>query len=437
MAHQFVGHINHLRLLQLWTGRQEMRHRRRAGILLYLQDREQRRRRQRRRESWVVSWLTQEQKLAHGAYHQLMHHLEQHHVRGFIRFLRFEPAMFREMEQRLSGHIQMQDTAFRDSISPGERLAITLRYLATGETFRSLAFHFRVAHNTISKIIKQVCEAIITEYGPEVMPEEISVEDWKDIADEFQTYWNFPNVMGAIDGKHIPIVCPKNAGSAYFNYKKFHSIILIAVVDAKYRFRCVSVGANGACSDLQVFNATNMKKKIDRQEFEWPEPTTLPNDDEPLPYFFLADDAFALDQWLMKPYSRHNMSVEDRIFNYRLSRARRVVENAFGILVKRFRCLLKTLEVSPDQATRITMACVLLHNLMRIRYPTMQNPYGDRFDRYGRLIRGGWRDRPQLIGGPNLPGGNYGTRLARLQRDYLRDYFNSRRGSVPWQHKMV
>ena len=429
------AHVGQLRLLDLWQQRQELRHNQRLRVLAVVRDRQAHRRRP--KSCWHVTWLSTEQRLAHGMYHQLMLELERNDVPAFVRLMRFEPAMFREMETRLHHVLEKEDTNMRAAISPAERIAVTLRYLATGETFRSLAFQFRIAHNTISGIVPEVCEAIIAEYGPEVMPEMTREEDWLDVADGFNELWNFPNCIGAIDGKHVPIVCPKRGGSHYYNYKQFHSIVLLAIVDAHYKFRTISVGSNGACSDLQIFNETPMKAKIDNDEFEWPAPACLPNDDYPLPHYFIGDDAFGLEQWLMKPYSRRRLTKEEKVFNYRLSRARRVVENAFGILVKRFRCLLKTLEVGPEQAARITLTCCILHNLMRIRYPTMQNPYADQFDRYGRLIRGGWRDRPQLYGAPNLPGGNYGSRLAREQRDYLKDYFNSRKGRVHWQDKMI
>ncbi len=433
----FRAHVVNLQLLQAWATRQDIRHDERIALLAFIRDHRGQIHRRRRRKCWTVTWLTLEQRLTQGMYHQLMHELERNDIPGFVRLMRIEPAMFREIERRLYNVLLKEDTIMRSSISPGERIAVTLRYLATGETFRSLSFSFRIAHNTISGIIPEVCEAIIAEFGPEVMPEELTVEDYKDIADGFETLWNFPNVMGAIDGKHVPITCPKHGGSHYYNYKRFHSIILLAIVDARYIFRSVVVGSNGACSDLQVFNHTPLKLKIDRGEMEFPDPAPLAHDDIPVPYFFIGDDAFPLQEWLMKPYSRRDLSHSEQIFNYRLSRARRVVENAFGILVKRFRVILKTMEVGPEQAARITLTCCILHNIMRYRYPRMQNPYCDRFDHYGRLIRGGWRDRPQLIGGQNLPAGNYGTRQAREQRDYLLEYFNSRRGSVPWQENMV
>jgi hypothetical protein len=68
--------------------------------------------------------------------------------------------------------------------------------------------------------------------------------------------------------------------------------------------------------------------------------------------------ALALRTWLMKPFSRRNMALEDRVFNYRLSRARRVVENAFVILVNRFQCLLTTLKQEPHNVGSIIFACV-------------------------------------------------------------------------------
>ncbi len=342
----FRGHYNNLQLLHLWQARQDIRHRRGLGALLWLRDRQIRRRRP--RSSWHKSWLSQEQRLQHGMYFQLMRELERNDIPGFVRFIRFEPEMFREIEHRLYRVLLKEDTNMRAAITPAERIAVTLRYLATGENFRSLAFGFRIAHNTISGIIPEVCDAIISEFGPEVMPEEITTDDWKDIADDFETLWNFPNCMGAIDGKHVPIACPKNAGSDYFNYKKFHSIVLLAIVDAQYVFRTVSVGSNGACSDLQIFNETPMKEKIDRGEFEWPTPAPLPNDDHALPYYFIGDDAFALQPWLMKPYSRRNLSHEEQIFNYRLSHARRVVKNAFGILVNGLGVCSKPWKLGPN-----------------------------------------------------------------------------------------
>ena len=64
-----------------------------------------------------------------------------------------------------------------------------------------------------------------------------SKAEWIHEADEFYRQWNLPNCVAAVDGKHIRIKCPAKGGSLYYNYKKFHSILLLAVVDSKLRFR--------------------------------------------------------------------------------------------------------------------------------------------------------------------------------------------------------
>jgi hypothetical protein len=100
------------------------------------------------------------------------------------------------------------------------------------------------------------------------------------------------------------------------------------------------------------------------------------------------------------------MEHDDRIFNYRLSRARRVVENAFGILANRFHVLLGMMEHDPETVTLIVDACVCLHNLMRTRYPGEKNERLDLEDELGNVIRGEWRDGVQFedVNGPAVRG---------------------------------
>ncbi len=104
--------------------------------------------------------------------------------------------------------------------------------MATGETYHSLRFAFRVPHNTISLLVKEVTEAIVAEYGDEV----VSFPSTQQIGETFGTRWNFHHALGALDGKHIAITNPKNGGSVYYNYKGYFSIILMALVDADYKF---------------------------------------------------------------------------------------------------------------------------------------------------------------------------------------------------------
>lgn len=111
------------------------------------------------------------------------------------------------------------------------------------------------------------------------------------------------------------------------------------IADAKYKFTYIDVGANGRISDGGVFNRSSFFTSLTDNKLHLPAPEPLPGRDEPVPYFLVADDAFALTNNLMKPYALRNLSGLERIFNYRLSRARRNVENAFGILGSRFRVI--------------------------------------------------------------------------------------------------
>lgn len=93
----------------------------------------------------------------------------------------------------------------------------------------------------MQSIVLEVCNAIISNLKEECMPTP-KEDDWKTISNEFWEIWNFPNCIGALDGKHVVIETPPNSGSLYFNYKKTFSIVLMALVDAKYKFIIVDIG---------------------------------------------------------------------------------------------------------------------------------------------------------------------------------------------------
>lgn len=98
--------------------------------------------------------------------------------------------------------------------------ACVFRYFATGQSFRSLAFSFRMDHYTVGKIVDQVSDVLWSKLSSK----HLAVPDhdrFLDIAVKFRERWNFPNVIGCIDGKHIRIKCPTKAGSLFYNYKQF------------------------------------------------------------------------------------------------------------------------------------------------------------------------------------------------------------------------
>ena len=185
------------------------------------------------------------------------------------------------------------------------------------------------------------------------------------IEERFRNRWNVPHAVGALDGKHIAIKKPKRSGSEYFNYKGYFSLVLLALVDADYKFLWVNAGASGSSSDAQIFNRSKLKRRIENGTLRLPPPEPLGPGGPDLHYFLLGNDAFALMPWLFKPYSRHRLTREERIANYRIFRGRRLVEDSFGILVKRFRVLLTTMVQRPKVERDIVLTCVVLHNMLR------------------------------------------------------------------------
>lgn len=287
-----------------------------------------------KRSVWVREWLTKRNK--YGMYHKLMKHLRQGDEPAFKNFVRIDPEMFNQMVDDLMPRLQKTNTNFRKSLSVGLKLAITLRYLATGDSYKSLSYGFRVAPNSIVTVVADVCQAIYAHYHEKAFKFPASADEWKKVAQGFSDKWNFHHCCGCIDGKHVRIQAPPKSGSVYYNYKGFYSIIMLALVDSNYKFMYVDVGGYGADSDAGIFRECGLYHALEHDIADLPPSEPLPGSDTDVPYFLVGDDAFPLREWMMKPHSKREMMAAERIFNYRLSRARRIVENAFGILANRY-----------------------------------------------------------------------------------------------------
>lgn len=135
----------------------------------------------------------------------------------------------------------------------------------------------------------------------EVMPEPTE-ERWKQIANDFWTNQNFPNCIGALDGKHVTIQAPPNTGSNFFNYKKTFSVVLLALVDAQYNFIVVDVGAYGKNSDGGILAHPKLEKSLENGSLNIPKDEFLPGTTISAPYVILGDEAFPLKTYLIRPY---------------------------------------------------------------------------------------------------------------------------------------
>lgn len=283
-------------------------------------------------------------------------------------------------------------------------------------SFRSLAFSFRMGRSTVANIVMSTCTAI-WELRTEFLPTPTR-EMLENIANEFMTSWNFPNVIGCLDGKHIRIKCPDNSGALYFNYKKYFSIVLQALAGPDYRFIFIDIGAYGKESDGGIFQRSELKKILDQNNFQLP--TTSPNSPLNLPYVILGDAAYPLRTDLMTPYPT-NLTHDRRIYNYRHSRARRCVEHAFGILASKWRVLKSTMELNVDNAQKAVLACVVLHNFLLQREAVIVDDH----ELWQEQVA---TPRPTFKGRP--------ATYAAWIRDQFCDFFNGQ-GAVPWQEEKV
>lgn len=124
----------------------------------------------------------------------------------------------------------------------------SFRFLAHGGSLVTVSESYRRGLSTVQNVIRETCNVIWEILSP-IYVKVPDQDDWKKIENEFWTSWNFPNCFGALDGKHIDIIAPPRANSLTYNYHERHSLVLMAMCDAKYKFTYVDMGAYGKYID--------------------------------------------------------------------------------------------------------------------------------------------------------------------------------------------
>ncbi|GBN77487.1 hypothetical protein AVEN_190847-1 [Araneus ventricosus] len=320
--------------------------------------------------------------------------------------------------------IKKKDTFMRQSITPNQRLAATLRFLATGMNYTELERPTLISSQRLGVIIPETCRAILT-CLKDYMKVPESQSEWKRVAQDFEDRWDFPHCLGAVGGKHIRITPPPGSGSYFWNYKQFNSIVLMACANSNYEFIWCEVDTNGRKSDGDAFKNTSFYEKVASCGLNIPPSETVEGSTIELPYVFVGDEVFALRPDFMKPYAQISLNAKKKIFNYRLSRAQRVVENAFGILANRFRILHTCINLALPKIEIVILTCCVLHNYLL-------------------------RNSPEYVTEEEMNEPNFETTLtalssddhqntikrAKLVRKIFSDYFNGE-GEVDWQNEIL
>ena len=283
----------------------------------------------------------------------------------FYETLRMSRATFNHILVRIHDKL-LKKTVTEEPIPPDFRLAITIYKVARGDYIYTIGEMCGLAKSTVCVIVTETCSAIINTLWDDTVKKYFptSRDDFKDSMAKFGEKWQFPYAFAAVDGSHLPIKCPKGGAQAmkqYFNFKGFYSIVLMALVDAEYRFIWASVGTPGNTHDSTLMQSTELWDRIVAGN-------VIPNivqqiDNVDIPPLILGDGVFPLRTWIMKPHGDAVLPEDKKYFNYRHSRARLVTEGAFGRLKSRFRVLFRKCESNKETVKLYGLASVVLHNL--------------------------------------------------------------------------
>lgn len=182
------------------------------------------------------------------------------------------------------------------------------------------------------------------------------------VSREFENRWNFPHVIGAVDGKYVALKAPMISDAEHNQTKSNFNVVLLGVVDANFNFMYVDIDSSDGALCYTKLNAM-----LENDELHIPEPEELEMFSAiKVPYMLLGDKGFPFRAHCISPFGDPVSagSIKSH-FNERHAIARSPVETAFGMLYSKFKILQRQIVLDPAVARKVVLATVYLHNFLR------------------------------------------------------------------------
>ncbi|XP_041039649.1 putative nuclease HARBI1 isoform X2 [Carcharodon carcharias] len=228
------------------------------------------------------------------------------------------------------------------------KVTIALNFFACGSLQSDTGDMCNISQSAARTCIHQVTEAIFRR-ASDFIHFDMSPVRMKERSLAFYEIAGFPEVIGAIDGTHVPLKPPKDQPVSFVNRKGFHSLNVMIVCDAQMKILTVNADNRGSAHDSFVLANSRLHRAM----------SASPG----LTGWLLGDEDYPLRTWLMTPYRGTRSKAQER-YNRAHVTTRKVVEKAVGALKSRFRCLRSggTLQYSPVKVSKIVVVCCALHN---------------------------------------------------------------------------
>lgn len=282
----------------------------------------------------------------------------------FRKDFRMSRSTFEFICNELETGVTKKNTMLRDAIPVRQRVAVCIWRLATGEPLRLVSKRFGLGISTCHKLVLEVCSAIKSLLMPKFVSWPAAETDDEAIQSGFESLSGIKNVAGAMYTTHVPIIAPKVNVSAYFNrrhternQRTSYSITVQGVADPRGVFRDVCIGWPGSMADERVLEKSAIFQRAARGELGCRDGGRV----------VVGGPGYPLLDWLLVPYSRHNLTWAQHAFNGRVEAARRPAREAFSRLKARWSCLQKRTEVKLQDLPVVLGACCTLHNICEIR----------------------------------------------------------------------